>query len=472
MSILLSKRKSIYLGLVLLMMLISSGLIYALNQNDTRLLKIAILIQFTGFIFTFLLLGYINKSLVTLYSVFLSVFYLFQNGQLLLYSFGIDVNYFYVEKFSVTLLHQSVLFSNLCMFAAFAAAIFMFDEGSGRITQKINRLTSRFIYDAAHMGWCFSAVVACLLMIIKFAVWLKGGYSSIIVLERSIPSILGAVEALFPAFCILTIISGVKSNLKVKYIVILFALWGILTALIGDRTTGIGVVVLIFLMYYYGFFSFSKVKNKFIFLAGITAVLFLIVFAASFRNHDQFSLNSIFAVITNVIYELGFSFFPLAAIMNMCPTTYDFLYGESMISSVVTGFFPESLDLLGVFSEVADSASIPTYWIAARYRYGFGMDCSLNAEVYANFGMYGFMAMFIICAFVAKALKQVDYVSNQNVFSQYIGFALLFGWFTLPRRRSYYIYNKIFWYVIIVGAFIGLMYYINEKRGHHGRAKE
>jgi hypothetical protein len=197
----------------------------------------------------------------------------------------------------------------------------------------------------------------------------------------------------------------------------------------------------------------------------------LINFAANFRNHEAVTLGSFFDVIENVIYELGFSFFPLSAIMNMCPSVYDYLYGESMFSSVVTGFFPESLDVLGVFTGLADKASIPTHWIADRYQYGFGMDCSLNAEAYANFGMFGFISMFVVCAFIASSLKKIDYNSNNMVFSQYMGFALLFGWFTLPRRRSYYVYNKIFWYVIVIGAVIGVAYLISQKRGYNEESK-
>ena len=215
----------------------------------------------------------------------------------------------------------------------------------------------------------------------------------------------------------------------------------------------------------------NKKSSKIAFVIGGVLTFFLIAFAANFRNHQIVTLGSLFVVIGDVVYELGFSFFPLSAIMDMCPGTHDFLYGKSMFSSVVTGFFPDSLDVFGVFSDLADKASIPTHWIADRYQYGFGMDCSLNAEVYANFGMYGFIAMFVICAFIAASLKKVDYSSNKNVFSQYIGIVLLFGWFTLPRRRSYYIYNKFFWYVLVIGAAIGIVYLIGKKRGYNAKSK-
>ena len=471
MKILLSKTKCNYLAIVLSTMIFSCILINIFNQKDINSLKIAVMIQFIGFLAMFFVLGYANKSLVTLYSVFLLVFYLFQNGQLLLYTFGANFDFFYVEKFSTELLIQSVFFSNLCMCSAFAAAIFSFDEKKNWVAKRIDNISNDVVYEASRIGWILTGIVTLALMVFKLVVWVGGGYSAIIVFEAAVPSIIGMIEALFPAFSILMIVSAVKSNRGTKMVITLFLIWGILTALIGDRTTGIGVVIIVLLMYYYGYFSSFDRRNKIMFIVGGLITLVLIAFAANFRNHDEFVLGSIFSVRGSVVYELGFSFFPLSAIMDMCPGNYDFLYGESMFSSVVTGFFPESLDIFGIFSSLADKASIPTHWIADRYQYGFGMDCSLNAETYANFGMYGFIAMFVICAFIAAFLKKVDYKDNKNVFSQYIGFALLFGWFTLPRRRSYYIYNKIFWYVLVVGAAIGIVYLISKKRGYDAKSE-
>lgn len=467
----LSKRKCIYFAVILFAMIVSSILIGILPLKSVASLKTAILIQFFGFVLMFGALGYMNNALITLYSVFMVVFYIFQNGQLFLYAINMDIDLWAIRTFSVKRLQQSVFFSNLCMYSAFAAAVFSADRKKNWIAKKIDLIAAQDIYKIAFAGFFATGVIAYGLIAIKLLVWLGGGYSGVMVFERNVPSIVGLIEALFPAFCILLIISGVKSGYRVTMAVLAFAGWGLVTALIGDRTTGIGVIVVMLLMHYYGCVTFSVKKNRFAFYIGCILVFCLIAFAAQFRNHSQYSFGSLFKIVLDVIYELGFSFFPLAAMMSMCPNSHGYLYGESMISSAISGFIPESLDLLGLFSGMADKASIPLHWIEERYQYGFGTDCSLNAEVYANFGVFGFLAMFVICSIIASMLKATDYESDQNIYSQYIGFVLLFGWFTLPRRRSYYIYNKIFWYVIVVGAFIGLMYSISQKRGEHAKSE-
>ncbi|MFQ7526585.1 MAG: O-antigen polysaccharide polymerase Wzy [Mediterraneibacter gnavus] len=66
--------------------------------------------------------------------------------------------------------------------------------------------------------------------------------------ESGIPSVFNFIEYMFMPFAVLMIVyAGKERNKPIKIAV---AVWAILTALCGDRTTGIGaLVVLIFLSY-------------------------------------------------------------------------------------------------------------------------------------------------------------------------------------------------------------------------------
>ena len=73
-------------------------------------------------------------------------------------------------------------------------------------------------------------------------------------------------------------------------------------------------------MYYFGYLSFNNKKSsKIAFVIGGVLTFFLIAFAANFRNHQIVTLGSLFVVIGDVVYELGFSFFPLSAISGLQP---------------------------------------------------------------------------------------------------------------------------------------------------------
>lgn len=468
MKITVSKSELYYFLFAILCMFIGFLFFEIIPYNNIFEVKCAIIFQFVTFVALFVALGKVNKNLITLYSVFMIMFYLFQNGQLLLYALNVKFNYFYVERYPFAELYESVKFSMYCMCSAFAAGVFSFRESKKTHVNLVDKIPVALLYKISRIGFFITGIIAYLLVIFKFFVWINGRYSGVLYIETLIPSLLGAIESLYPAFSILTILSGAKLKRKIIPLLFLFSFWGLLTALMGDRTTGLAVIVIIALMYYKNIFGNhernKRLSNRIIFYVMIVVVLFLVSFGAAFRNQQDYTIGSIIEVLLSIVEELGFSFFPLITIMNLCPNVHPFLNGKSMISSVVSGFIPESIDFFGLFSKFADSASIPTHWIAERHQYGFGMDCSLNAECYANFGTWGFIAMFFICVVIAVMLKNIDYTKDNNIFAQYGGLAMLFAWFTLPRRRSYYIYNKIFWYIFIIGVFIILMSLIFRKK--------
>ena len=74
----------------------------------------------------------------------------------------------------------------MCMFSAFAAAIFSFKEKSVGISKKINDISSKFIYEISRIGWFITEILTCGLMVIKLLVWFRGGYSAIIVFEAAV----------------------------------------------------------------------------------------------------------------------------------------------------------------------------------------------------------------------------------------------------------------------------------------------
>ena len=145
----LSKRKCIYFAVILFAMIVSSILIGILPLKSVASLKTAILIQFFGFVLMFGALGYMNNALITLYSVFMVVFYLFQNDQLFLYAINMDIDLWAIRTFSVKRLQQSVFFSNLCMYSAFAAAVFSADRKKNWIAKKIDLIAAQDIYKIA-----------------------------------------------------------------------------------------------------------------------------------------------------------------------------------------------------------------------------------------------------------------------------------------------------------------------------------
>lgn len=465
-----STKKLKYILFIITVWIVSTFMI----SNKGIRFEDAAIVQFITFILFFIAMGIANKSMVTLYSVFLAIFYLFQNGQVLLYAFGIKYDYFYVTKYNTDVMLHSVVFSHMCMCAAFLAGVLSMETShTSRIIQKNNCISNDLILNIAKIGFWISMIIAYFNVFIKLAIVISNGYFGVIAYTSKIPSLVKVCEEFFVAFAIMLIIYEQHSKVRIYATTLLFIIWSILTALTGDRTSGIAGVVIIGLMYFKNIYSSKGItyvkkkhnKRKYMFLIIVAIIAsYLISFAFSFRMQYKYDKISVLDTIINTIGTLGFSFFPLVLVMQVCPLYQPYLYGKSMIGGLISGFVPNTIDILGITDVFFKWSSEPSTWIESYYNYGFGIDFSLNAECYANFGELGWIAMFFLCCIVSSALKNIDYQKKDNLFSQYTSFILLFTWFTLPRRKSYYIYNKIFWFVLMMTLIIVIVNSTYAKR--------
>lgn len=432
---------------------------------NTAGIKAAAIGQFVVFILLYIAFGKVQGELFSIYAIWLIAFYLFQNGQILLYSLGFDYNYWYVERYSKKIVFQSVCISANSLCAAFAAGGFALKkERPTLFTHHLNCIDESVVQQTAKIGWIISGIVAYINVLIKMSIVLAAGYSGVLAYETTVPAAIGLVEYFFPVFTIMIIVYKNYGRF-VNGVVGGFLLWGILTALTGDRTSGVAVVVLVAVMYMKNIYFFraglfaekqrnSQRKRYLVFAAVAIVAMYLIAFAFSFRAGNQYEGFSLIDIVIRTIGELGFSFFPLVLNMQVYPSIEPYLYGKSLAASAICGFIPETIDFIGVTKKLSELAAAPMKKLQEYFSYNYGLDCSLIAEGYANFGNYAWIAVFISCSVVARMLSKVDYRRKDNRFSQYVGMALLYTWFTLPRRRSYYIYNHIFWTCLIMGIFL------------------
>ena len=392
---------------------------------------------------------------ITFYSLFMLSFFTFQCGQIVLFGLGVDYNYFYIRQFNISTIENVAMYSFLCNCALFLGGAFHKYNGidDWRIIRRIDLLNEKGIFSIASNTvriFLLYEIPSCLY---RFSIVIKSGYSGVRDFEGKIPSILVLVDILFPAFCILCIVYGYNSKKRVYSIILV--IWSAINALMGDRTSGIAGIMIFALSYLRGEYI-RNVKKKIsgrrtlsFSVIGIIAV-YLIGIAGKFRS-QSFGLNSVGGILRTVfetIGELGFSFVPLACIYEIYPLRQGYLYGKSIIGALVSGMIPSSVDLLGIIRPLYYLSLEPREVIDIYKNYSFGVGFSLNAESYSNFGNMGVIWIFVLCAFIARILSSIE--SSKSKFSQYIGYSLLFGWFTMPRRSCYYFTNYIFWYVVLV----------------------
>lgn len=420
------------------------------------------LIQIAIFLYGYYSLGKLGGSFFSAYLVFMVIFYLFQNGQIILYVLGLPFDTYYIEKYDYRSLLDVIIFSTLCLIMAFVAGIFSIQNRSGRnFITRINDFQDTAVLGVAKRGCIITSIIAVPIMFAKFYVCATSGYFAEMAFAETIPSFIKAVEKIFLGFCILILVYAKPNTSSKRMTLCLLMIWSLLAVFSGDRTVGLaGITTVAFLNFQRS--DSEKIGRNIIKLlcAGIF-VVYLINIAFSFRMQETAEVNSFSSTVIDAISQLGFSFFPLSLTMDVCPSMHDYVYGKSLVGGLVSGLIPNNFDPIGILDVFFDWSNEPSRWIESDFNYTFGIDFSLTAECYANFGWWGWIAMFFLCSIIAKLLRTVDYRRRDNLFDQYTSLVLLYSWFTLPRRKSYYIYNNWFWYVLAMSLII---YFTTKKR--------
>ena len=434
-------------------------MIFFKNDNLTLTLKIYGVICFIHFFICYLLFYRISKKMITLYSCFLFAYFSFQCGQYILYGFGLKYNYVYLEHYETSIVIESVKYSLLCNGAAVLAGIYSLSKSRPNFIKKIDYYNPQNILRISKIIWILLSGIEIPYLIIRFKIALQYGYHGVIKYEGSLPSFLSLIDMLYVPICILMVLYSKNKTKKYFYTYIILFI-SILNALNGDRSLGIGGIIIFSLIYLNGLLENNiknreknKKKNYIIFTVISILASYLIMFAYKFRTQEKEIkfFDSVFSNIVNVIGELGFSFFPLVLTMRICPSEENYLYGKSIFFSFLASFIPQSIDITGLSKYFYFLSKEGYFWIEEYYNYTFGLGYSLNAESYSNFGMLGFIWNFVLCIIVAYFLAEPNFEEENTKFSQYTGLSLLYIWFTMPRRSSYYIGNFIFYYIILTG---------------------
>ncbi|WP_443712894.1 O-antigen polysaccharide polymerase Wzy [Ruminococcus sp.] len=420
-------------------------------------LRIACIGALIIFAFEIRLIYQVKKRLFVPEILFLLSYYVLQNGQLLLMSLDIDFNNNYIMSLYQYLADASVFASISTVLAGLAACITTRYTGTRKKVPKIDKMDSNYIATAGMLGLAVSAVIAIPLVLIKTLIVLRGGYYAVRNFEGKVPSIIGFIEYMFMPFAVLCMVYCSKKSRRI--IIGIIVIWAALTALCGDRTSGIAALVVVL---YFGYNNATKnvePKKKIKIIVTLLVILvFLGVFiqvAFAVRTHGEVEQKSLFSLLVQTFSDLGFSCFPLFTMMNVVPGYEAYLYGKSYVYSFIGGFMPTFLDPTGIVSSLNAQSRVYEVWQDKYYgQYSFGFGFSLNSEAYINFGWFGLIMIFLLLLFITRQFNNYDENNVISKWSSYKSIVLLFLWFTLPRRDSYYIWNSIAYAVILMQIYL------------------
>lgn len=459
-----SKKKRMYIFLIMTFMVLTTVFSLLLRSciSSEAFIRQTVISAFIVVIIEIYAISKLSKSFLNPSIIFLIVYYLFQNGQLLLLALGINFDTYYIGTLYSYADEVALFSSTSAMIAGFSGVVCTNtnNKSSRERTLSVDRYDPRDVSMAAFIGFAFTGVIAMTLIAMKLPYGLSGGYSAVRVFESTVPSILNFVEYLFVPFCILCLVFETNRTRR-KVVIGVSVLWLVVTAMLGDRTTGIAGLFVAFFVEFQKSADNSRKEREGIFkicILGIVLLLLTNIISVT-RIQGNFVWTSVFETATKFVSELGFSCFPLFTVMSVVPVRESFQCGMGYWASLVTGVIPASLDPTGTITVLFQQSDIIQTWHTKYFdQYDFGLGSSLNAEAYANFGWYGLISLLFlnIVIFSFLGMNNLKATNGRKGWKLYVTNVLLFLWFTLPRRHSYYVWKAISYGVVFIWGYLWL----------------
>lgn len=405
----------------------------------------------------------LGNELLSPYSVFLGVLYIFSYGVPMLYAFGIvpeddivgylDITYqqFY-DSCSVSLI--MLCFFHIGALSAHAKIIRRKTNDANCETHILNdpRLLKR-LNKAAWTVAIVSAYFYVSHLIETITTSMLYGYGALYEKSDTTAGVLSGISGMLATMFIPSLICLFVANRNNTYYTRAITL--IFIAIIGAGfMTGArsgSVILLVLLLILYNSFIYKFTRKAYIFVFAVFLLLMpvLTYIAGSRSGSDRtFDLSNVeFGdnAIVSAVAEMGGSQSCLIETMKFVPSTEPFRYGKSYIYSFAT--IVPNLGFWKVHPAVKEAGLAK--WLPNKLGLTYGTGFSMFAEAYINFGYFGFIMIYwlgylfaYIFGYLNNAIRSGDYVIAAAIlifFNETLG---------LPRAQTVDIMRSIYFIII------------------------
>lgn len=469
MNLRIERKQFLALAIQFLVLIVSFYYLMSESKNSGQLFVeysrfgvLAILIVSVSFLV-------VQNKVVSVQTVFIALFVLFQFGLPVVYAFMPEYFNYYISLFDKTVLVGAIKYTILAIqiyiLCTSLTIIVNTWTGKKRYTKQwmsVFQKHSKDVEIAALYLFCFTAVVVVPVNIASAvrAVLASGAIGNAfrgIMAENSITRFFQ--EFYFPSALLYLCFSSSAQKKKIVslfYIIVAFSL-----VLVADRAGGITALVVF--AFYHFYKSDSKKRGKQIFLliaSGILLAVISSVVAIVRVSNDGIASALNGRILLNIFEEMGFNFTSLCFVMDYIPSKTDFRYGLSYLASFVL-LIPKSLGLGSVYPALQSCLGETWLWNAnnlyGRRFLDFGVGFSLIAESYYNFSWAGILVMIPVSVLITKIINEDR---PGTAWGLYIRLALFLKLFTVPRRQFLSLLKgieySVFFMMVYLIVFIGL----------------
>ena len=407
-----------------------------------------------------LLFCYAQKKIMTIQTLFIMLFILFQFGLPIVYAINPEHFSFYINLFADDLLLNALKYTVIAtqLYIIVSTIVVSKNNQSDKFAKKskftnIVLNNSKRVASAALILFFATAIVSLPVNLLAcFHALTSGGPIG--------DTYRGAMSANgFTRFCqefffssgLLYLCFSNKKFLR-RIVSTIYIIVAISMILVADRSGGVTAIIVYALYIYY---SSNQKKKKFkLIILILVAILLAFVSSAVANLRLGYEVPSGLNLILNVIEEMGFNFTSLCFVMDYIPSKVPFRLGLSYLVSIVL-LIPKSFGLKASYPKLQSYLGETWLWNANnlydRSFLSFGVGFSLIAESYYNFSWWGILTMIPLAWIITSLLKDKK---NDNAWSLYIRLALMLSFFTIPRRQFQSIVKSVEYSVMFMGLYL------------------
>ena len=407
-----------------------------------------------------LLFCYVQKKIMTIQTLFILLFVLFQFGLPIVYAINPEHFSFYINLFADDLLLNALKYTVIAtQLYIIVSTIVVSKNNQNERSAKNSKFTnivlnnSKRVASAALILFFATAIVSLPVNLLAcFHALTSGGPIG--------DTYRGAMSANgFTRFCqefffssgLLYLCFSNKNFLR-RIVSTIYIIVAISMILVADRSGGVTAIIVYALYIYY---SSNQKKKKFkLIILILVAILLAFVSSAVANLRLGYEVPSGLNLILNVIEEMGFNFTSLCFVMDYIPSKVPFRLGLSYLVSIVL-LIPKSFGLKASYPKLQSYLGETWLWNANnlydRSFLSFGVGFSLIAESYYNFSWWGILTMIPLAWIITSLLKDKK---NDNAWSLYIRLALMLSFFTIPRRQFQSIVKSVEYSVMFMGLYL------------------
>lgn len=442
-----SHSRYIFLSFILLLIIV----LFHLQNPDANLDNIRVMGFFAiiQLVFSYYSWYKCGNNLFSAHIVFLTAFYAFNVGQVILEALGVNpTNKSLLEHrgMSQSVFYECAYYSLLCLLAFHIGALLESKRTKGFIYNSISRDDISYkietIRKVSFTLFCISLPFYFVTLYLSINAVLMYGYGALyddsINTGNPLFSLIG--DFYDPSLIALYFVSEWKKKQRRLWRTILILTVFLPPLILGGRSQAMIIATICVLVY--SFFYKIKVKHVLLGVCSVYILLFIFNIVAKTRSSSDKSLEHYAEVVSDAennpaietLAEMGGSMNPLALTMAVVPSTEDYRYGKSIFYS-----FLSIIPNVGFWRiHPAQKEAKLGRWLMEKYNMTYGPGYSLVAEGYINFGYMGPFALLLLGFYYTKIFKYVDKkFVEKNPFVVIL--AIVFLWFSIKGVRNGFI---------------------------------